>query len=199
MSTTRPTRNVDPGAALLGPRLKAARRQAGKSLAEVAAATAISKSFLALVESGQSDIVFSRLLRLVEFYGIRLGDLLGDDDREYVVVRGGEGRTIASSEEGMTLEVLLPDGHRAIRTMIVTLVPGGRMNEHAWHEGEEFIHVLQGTTVLDLEGVGEITLRRGDSAYYDSTRGHAYHNDGRAPARVLSVVAARPRRSAEAH
>lgn len=56
--------------------MRALRRTRGLSLADVGEATRISPSFLSLVEKGKSDITIGRLVRLVEFYGISINDLL---------------------------------------------------------------------------------------------------------------------------
>src|SRR5579883_2754229 len=136
------------GTSDLGQRLRSARRAAGLSLTQVSTATEISRSFLTLVEAGKSDITISRLLRLVDYYGIKVGDLVSSEPREYAVVRRGGGRQIASRGEGMSLFVLLPDDRRSIRSMLVTLEPEGRMAEHARHDGDEYAYVLSGAAAL---------------------------------------------------
>lgn len=60
--------------------LKELRIRQGHSIAEVAKATDMSKSFVSLVESGRSDITIGRLLRLVTFYGAKIDDLLPRND-----------------------------------------------------------------------------------------------------------------------
>ena len=60
----------------LGARLKSVRRARRLSLAEVSEATDVSASFLSLVENDKSDIAIGRLVRLIEFYGISIADLL---------------------------------------------------------------------------------------------------------------------------
>ena len=40
------------------------------------------------------------------------------------------------------------------------------------HDGEEFLYVLTGVVMLYSEFYEPIEMRRGDSAYYDSTMGH---------------------------
>ena len=60
----------------LGSALKNLRRDRRLSLQDVSAGTGISASFLSLVENGKSDITIGRLVRLVTFYGIHLGDLV---------------------------------------------------------------------------------------------------------------------------
>jgi hypothetical protein len=58
------------------------------------------------------------------------------------------------------------------------------------HEGEEFIHVLSGSVELHTEFYSPILLTTGDSAYYDSTMGHALLRVGKREALVLWVCTA---------
>ena len=58
----------------LGRRLRELRTSRKLSLAEVAEATSMSPSFLSVVENGQSDITVSRLMRLVQWYGVSVSD-----------------------------------------------------------------------------------------------------------------------------
>lgn len=53
------------------------RSERGVSLTRLSRATGISTSFLSLLEQGRSDVTISRLLRLADFYGVELADLLG--------------------------------------------------------------------------------------------------------------------------
>jgi mannose-6-phosphate isomerase-like protein (cupin superfamily) len=58
------------------------------------------------------------------------------------------------------------------------------------HDGEEFIYVLSGTLRLYTEFYEPATLKAGDSAYIDSTMGHAYvavRKGKEPPARILAV------------
>src|SRR4051794_24293919 len=87
----------------LGRQLRTLRRTRGFSLSQVAEATGISKSFLSLLEAGKSDITIGRLMRLVEFFGVTIGDLLPDADAgaQIVVSRQGDQQPLRSPSEGI--------------------------------------------------------------------------------------------------
>ena len=55
------------------------------------------------------------------------------------------------------------------------------------HQGEEFVYVLRGKVELHTEHYEPVVLAAGDSAYFDSSMGHAYLNRGRGDARILVV------------
>jgi quercetin dioxygenase-like cupin family protein len=53
----------------------------------------------------------------------------------------------------------------------------------------EFIHVLEGTIRVEIEGLEPIVLEPGDTAYYRSDRPHKLANGGAVPARFVGAVA----------
>jgi transcriptional regulator with XRE-family HTH domain len=178
------------GARELAERLRHLRSNRGLTLGQVAKATGISRSFLSLVESGKSDITFGRLMRLVRYYGISVTDLLSDEDdgETPIVVRAGHQKVLASPQEGIKDFLLTTDTKRSMLPLLVVFAPGGRNVESAEHEGEEFVHVLEGSIDVSIEGHGELTLKRGDSLYFRAELPHSYANPSNRHARVLFVV-----------
>ena len=175
--------------ATLGAALREARAKKGESLAQVAAATGISKSLLSLIENDRSDVTLRRLVLLAEHYGIAVGDILptrGTTDP--VVTRRKERRLMHSAEEGFDIHLLTPDANRKMMPVLVVLEPGGGSADFWSYDGEELLIVLEGRVLLELEGSTPIVLERGDCAYYVSTRQHRCSNIGDDVARMLSVT-----------
>jgi transcriptional regulator with XRE-family HTH domain len=172
----------------LGPRLRALRRMRGLSLAQVAAATDISSSFLSLVENGKNDLTVARLIRLASYYSVAVADLLPDvaDDRPEVVRRAHQ-RRIRSRSEKMDLFLLVHKGGGAMTPVIAIYELGGGTHEFISYDCEQFDHVLEGTIAVVFEGDEPIVLCEGDSAYYSAKRPHKYENVGDGPARVIHV------------
>jgi transcriptional regulator with XRE-family HTH domain len=160
----------------LASRLKALRQQQGLSLADVATGTGLSASFISLIENGKSDITFSRLYRLVQFYGIGLTDLAPNRESSLSIVRAGEERRIYSPAEGIEVVLLVADTTRLMLPMLVTYQPGAEMSELAKHEGEDFLHVTEGCFLLEIEGSESVILEKGDSAYYSAAVPHKQRN-----------------------
>lgn len=173
----------------LGETLRSARRARSLSLSEVAAVTGISASFLSLVENGKSDITIGRLVRLVAFYELPLADLLpaavpADAD----IVRKAEQRTLPSPAEGIRFRLLSGHTQRAMMPMIVEFDPGAHLAEYGRHAGEEFVHVLRGRLILELEGAEPRVLQAGDSAHYSAERPHLFRNaSDTAPLRLICI------------
>jgi XRE family transcriptional regulator, regulator of sulfur utilization len=161
----------------LGATLRGIRTSRRLSLAEVAEATSISPSFLSLVELGKSDITIGRLTRLAEFYKISFADLLGGEDgSDADVVRVHERRLIHSEAEGIDVYLLSSDTRRMMMAMVLEFEPNAELAEYGRHQGEEFVHVLEGTLTLEIEGATPRSLVAGDSAYYSAERPHLFRN-----------------------
>jgi transcriptional regulator with XRE-family HTH domain len=161
----------------LGARLRALRKSRRLSLGDVARGSGISPSFLSLVENGRSDITIGRLTRLVDFYGISIGDILpapGSEDPD--VVRRAEARRLHSGDEGIDVFLLASGTDRTMMPMLVEFEPGAELAEFGQHPGEEFVHVVEGELRLEVEGAEPRTLRAGDSAYYAGDRPHLFRN-----------------------
>lgn len=178
--------NAHPG---LGTALRRLRRERRLSLSQVAQATLVSASFLSLVENGKSDITIGRLVRLVDFYGVSIVDLLpSSDSSDPEVVRAMEGRKLRSPAEGIDIYLLASDTQRSMMPMLLVFEPGAALAEYGRHQGEEFVQVLEGRLELDVAGSKPRLLGRGDSAYYPADRPHLFRNaDESKPLRVLCV------------
>jgi transcriptional regulator with XRE-family HTH domain len=95
----------------LGRRLKALRVGRGLSLKEVAAGTGVSASFLSMVETGRNEMSVGRLMRMADFYGVGLVDLVPErtagegatEPRFVVVVLSGEVEVAAADEDPVVL------------------------------------------------------------------------------------------------
>lgn len=176
----------------LGPRLRALRKERHLSLDEVAKGSRISRSFLSLIENDRSDISFSKLIRLVNFYGISVTDIMPDPEphENQIVVRQEDRTRVSSTGEGMDVFLLAPDTNhgRKMMPVIEEFEPGGGMQEYSSHSGEEFLMVLEGEIEVSLEGREPFVLREGDTAYYAADVGHSFKNVGDGIALLFAVA-----------
>jgi transcriptional regulator with XRE-family HTH domain len=151
----------------LGLGLRTLRQKRGESLAAVSQATGISISFLSVVENGRSDITIGRLMRLLAHYGAGIGDLISTErPRDRIVTRAHERLPLRSLGEGVDLYLLAPDTVRAMMPVLGVHAPGSRLTDLRPHDGETFVHVLEGTFLFEREGYAPFVISAGDSAYF---------------------------------
>jgi transcriptional regulator with XRE-family HTH domain len=172
----------------VGERLRALRQERSLSLAEVAEKTGISTSFLSLVETGRSDITFGRLMTLVKFYDTSVDELLPESaPLNTSLVRAGDRLHVASPAEGMDVYLLSPDTERTMMPIICRFAPDAGLAEFASHEGEEFLHVIDGALEVTVDG--EATrLERGDSFYFAAESPHKLLNVFDGTTEIFAVV-----------
>jgi quercetin dioxygenase-like cupin family protein len=174
----------------VGAALRQVRTARVLSLQDVAKATGISASFLSMVENDRSDITIGRLVKLIEFYGISLTDLLPfSAATEYPeVVEADERKPLHSPAEGISISLLAVDTQRQLMPLEVEFGPGAGLAEPGRHAGEEWVYVLEGELRVELEGAEPRTLQAGDAAYYPAERGHRLANaSDTLPLRIICV------------
>jgi quercetin dioxygenase-like cupin family protein len=141
------------------------------------------------VETGKHDITVGRLMRVTQFFGVSITDLIpGQATADPAVVRQPERLHIQSASEGIEIYLLSPDTRRTMMPVLIDYEPGATPAEYSQHPGEEFICVIEGSLELELAGSETIVLREGDSAYYASTREHRYRNVADGRSRVFVVL-----------
>jgi transcriptional regulator with XRE-family HTH domain len=175
----------------VGQRLKELRLNRGLSLQKVADTTKISKSFLALVESGASDVSFGRLRKLLWAYDSSFSDLVAglESGSGEVVVRYADVRHLLAMAPGLDSYLASPSAERDLLAAITVFGPRGAMTETSQHDGDEVFHVLEGTLELFLDGSDEsVTLQIGDTAYVTSRRLHRLANPTDGETRFFSVA-----------
>lgn len=172
---------------LLGHRLRDMRTRRGLTIAEVASATKMSRSFLALLERGGTEVAVSRLMRIADFFGVWLGDLLGLPSPVIEVVPAAQARRMLSHAPGVDLRVLTISSASSIQPFVLRMEPG---SEHRGlpHQGQlQFTHCLNGAVTLEVAG-GSYALASGDTIYFPSRFAHVYRNGGPLEAVVVGAV-----------
>jgi transcriptional regulator with XRE-family HTH domain len=172
----------------VGARLRRIRRQRGLALSAVADGTAISTSFLSLVENGRSDTTLGRLQRLLDFYGITYSDLLPEEEpQDARLVRAEERRHLPSPAEGIDIALLTHGSGHEMVAILAEYAVGAHLHDYAAGTGEAFLHVLDGELRVTLGGAEALVVGAGDSLYYDTSTSLEIRNEGAAPARLLAV------------
>lgn len=159
---------------LLGERLRMLRVRRRLGLADVALGTGLSRSFIAMLEAGDSDVSVSRLLRIADFYGVWISDLVGSVGPSVEIVPAAEAKRLPVDEGGSVL-LLSTQPVRNLQPFLVRLTPGAAIEGGLSHSGEEFIHCVAGTAHLEILDTVHI-LEVGDTASFPGRLPHTYRN-----------------------
>lgn len=180
---------ADAGQSRLGERLRALRQARGMTLQQLAEASQCSRSFLSMLERGQTDVSATLLQRLAAAFELSAADLLpGEGHTDALkIVRHGEAPRVVELGPGVQVQVLFNDLLQKIQPVLLVLEPATEQRNDTGHAGEEFVYVLEGELQLTVHGSPTRTLRSGDSAYYPSALPHCLANAARERARILTM------------
>jgi transcriptional regulator with XRE-family HTH domain len=168
----------------IGTHLRKLRMKRGLSLAEVAKAVEISVGFLSALERSRMSGSVGTLRKLARFYQANILDFF-DPAKSNSPLVTSDGRKVLNAGSGVRME-LLAWGNTVMEPHLFRIAPDASSGESYTHEGEEFLHVIQGELHIGLDGE-EYRLKQGDSFYFDSTTPHQWKNPGRSETVVLWV------------
>jgi transcriptional regulator with XRE-family HTH domain len=176
---------IRPGRAVVTPgvALKSLRTGRGWTLADVARKTGIPVSTLSKVENGKTELTMDRMLCISVALEVNIADLFGSPTRgptsrdraRRSITRLGEGNVVASpyGDYCYHAQDLL---EKRAAPLIATIRARNleEFGEYHRHEGEEFLFVLEGELALHTDTYAPVSLKKGESIYFDSEMGHAY-------------------------
>ena len=181
-----------PGAAL-----KALRMQKGWTLAEVSERTELPVSTLSKIENDRMSLSYDKLARISAGLGVDISQLFAPQivgmpgttvNGRRSVTPAGQGQAIETDNYGHLYPAADFLNKRFVPVIAElrsrTLDEFGEMIRHS---GEEYAYILEGTVEFHSELYAPLTLRKGDSLYFDSGMAHAYLKAESGPCRVLSI------------
>ena len=163
----------------VGPRLRAARRQRGLTLEQLATAAGLSASTLSRLESGKRSPGLDLLLPLVRELRIGLDELIPSGVPDPRV----SGRVV--ERHGMRVLDLTPAG-APVRTWRVSYRARLDPPQPRVHDGYEWVYVISGRLRLVL-GDHDVVLGPGEAAEFDTRMPHALGAADAHGAEVLSI------------
>lgn len=168
----------------LGSLLRRVRTERQLSLQQAASAIGISTGFLSALERSQMSASVGTLRKLAHFYKINVLDLFQPSTTNPYLVRPRDRKKL-SAGPGVQME-LLAWGNTAMEPHIFRIAPGAGSGSAYSHNGEEFLHVLQGELEISISGQ-KYRLVPGDSLYFDSGTPHEWHNPGKRQTVVMWI------------
>lgn len=184
----------------IGPRLLAARHEAGLSVRALAADIGVSGALISQIETGRTQPSVTTLYALVERLGVSLDWLVGlappkrgtsersdPDSTEAAPVRRADAHPVLQIANGVRWELVSSSAEGAAEGVLVTYESGASSSvdeQLAVHDGVESAFLIDGALTLQLDD-DEFEVRAGDSLVFDSRRPHRYVNRSAAPARGI--------------
>jgi transcriptional regulator with XRE-family HTH domain len=178
---------------LIGARLRAARLARRQTVAEVAAASGMTKGFLSRLERDRANASVAALIRLCHALDLAVGSLF-EPPPAGEVVRRGEYPPISFGGSGLREFLLTPRGEHRLQAIVTELEPdgGSGAEPHTLPGDVEFVYVLDGLLRLDFPGGdhGEsTTLGPGDALTFTPGIPHLFRSVAQSgTTRVLWVI-----------
>ncbi|MBI2683171.1 MAG: cupin domain-containing protein [Acidobacteriales bacterium] len=183
LSSAKKSAHGSGAAAGLGPLLRQARTQRGKSLDHVARATNISVGFLSNLERSQASASVGTLRRLADYFQLNVLDFF-DQSGSQPLVRPKQRKRLDAGP-GVRME-LLAWGNTVMEPHLFRVAPGKGSGGAYAHEGEEFLYLLNGELEIALAGE-TYRMMPGDSLYFESSTPHQWSNPGNKETLILWV------------
>jgi transcriptional regulator with XRE-family HTH domain len=165
----------------VGARLRRARAQRGMTLADLSAATGISKSTLSRLESGERKPSLELLLPISQVFRLPLDDLVGAPEVGDPRVR------FKPRQRGDRVVIPLTRQPSSIQAWKVIIPPGRTQPDPRTHEGYEWLYVLAGRMRLILAN-HDVVLGPGEAAEFDTRVPHWFGAAHDEPVEVLSLL-----------
>lgn len=177
----------------LGRRLRALRQAREMTLAELAERSSLAISTLSRAERGLLALTYDKLMKVAEGLGVDLGALFQTSGAvlspsSLNVARIGDVRI--QETETYRYEILFADVLGKGMTTMTGTVKARSPTDFAGmirHPGEEFVFVLSGVLTVYSDGNPPVTLKPGESLYFDSRMGHIYTAATDEDCRILVV------------
>lgn len=166
-------------------------------LVELGKHTGLSPALLSKLERGRLFPTLPTLLRIALVFGVGLEYFFaGAREKPLVAVTRKADRVNLPERPGARdaayhfASLDYPATERRFNCYLAEFlpVPSGQLRPHD-HAGVEFIHVIQGTLSVHMNGE-EHALEAGDAIYFDATVPHAYRRSGGRLCSAVVVTAA---------
>ncbi len=172
----------------IGERLKRLRMINSLTQEELASRADLTKGYISQLENDATSPSIATLKDILDVFGVSMQEFFSETTDEDVVY--GRDARVQATDDGdkVKVELLVPGAqHREMDPVLVTLEPGGEMEEQPFHEGEEFGFVLLGKVQLRLDDRVH-TVKKDECFYFTSDKKHAVKNIGKGEAKILWVV-----------
>ena len=187
----------------VGAKIAQIRQSRNLDIEQLAERSQLAPELLAQIEGGELIPSLTPLMKIARVLGVRLGTFMDDveqigpvvnrKDQLKQTVRFAGGFQPSRGE--LDLHALALDkAGRHMDPFIVEVLPATDKDyQLSSHEGEEFLYVLEGELLLHTDIYAPVSLKKGESIYFDSEMGHAYLSANEEACRILLICVAEGR------
>ena len=172
----------------LGARLRARRKAIGKTMQQVADEASLTIGFISQIERGISTPSLASLYSVAKALDATVDMFVSRVPQRHhsVATHAGERQTYKIDGTSRYYEFLERGFPEATLNACLTHVPPGHESEMMSHEGEDFVYLVSGEMLYEVDGV-EYPLTGGDTLHFDSRKPHRGTNTGKETAIELWV------------
>jgi transcriptional regulator with XRE-family HTH domain len=176
---------IDP---TLGSRLKDRRKALGKTQQQVADEASLTVGFISQIERGISTPSLASLYNVAKALETTVDQFVSNAPARHhsVVSHSGQRQTYNVGGTSRYYEFLERGFADAKLNACLSHVPPGHATEMMSHEGEDFVYLVAGQMLYEVDGV-EYRLGPGDTLHFDSRKPHRGTNVGSETALELWV------------
>mgnify|MGYP000428243405 CR=1 FL=1 len=184
----------------IGSLLKTRRIDMGLSIRELSSKSGVAAGTISQIETGKTSPNLVSIYSLCETLNFPISALFLEDNSDKIKLIRKDERfsfTRNTSNDKTITESLVTKGDTKMWGGVVDMPPHTDSGDYYYHEGEEFVFVLDGQITFMLEGAPDYCLFPGDTLYYPNEIGHRWENAGDVPAKFLIVSTSEFKNSSE--
>ncbi|MEO1678677.1 MAG: XRE family transcriptional regulator [Pseudomonadota bacterium] len=166
--------------------MRARRRALSMTLQALSDASGVSVGYISQIERDHVTPTLGTLAALAQSLGTGLDYFVAMPKLSDSLVRREDRRRFSLDGVTQQYEQLGVEQPNHDLSAFMIYVPDGYSSETVSHEGEEFIHVLQGGVDVTLDGES-LSLRTGDSLHFRGNRRHSWENRSGSTTQLLWV------------
>jgi len=174
----------------IGNTLKNHRLKQNLSIRDVSTKSKIAASTISQIETGKTSPNLLTLKAICDALNVPVFSLFLEEENENIrLVKKNEQQTfVRNISNGKNLvESLITQGNNEMWAAIVDVPAKTDSGNYARHGGEEFVFVLKGSIIYDLEKREPYMLNEYDTLYYPNHIGHRWVNISDQGAQILLV------------
>lgn len=174
----------------IGNLIKTRRVGLGLSIRELSAKSGVAAGTISQIETGKTSPNLVSIYSLCQTLNFPISALFLEDNSDRIkLVRKNERVSFVrnTSHQEAIVESLITKGDTEMWGGVVDMPPHTDSGDFYYHEGEEFIFILEGQITFLLENTPEYVLEVGDTLYYPNEIGHRWENKSDAPAKFMIV------------